>query len=176
MTETTKKIIELIEPYMDKTLSKWCLVNLYINLPDEWWYWINLKSYYSICEYLWYKISFTYLNSNKYRGDVWFFGSDFEKQVFLDLENYTIQDSKSLQYHSDDWKYWYDIIWHYDITAVLRYIKSKWIFTMPQWIDTIFFYKINNDTEYSIPNKPLHLYSKQEDKELLDSLISLKNE
>lgn len=69
------------------------------------------------------------------------------------------------------------IIWHYDITAVLKYLYEKWIYdeiisemfirfqTMKNinWWDTIF-----------IPNKPLHLYSEQEEKQLLDLLIKLK--
>lgn len=71
MTETRKQIIELIEPYMDKTLSFWCLVfrrqsedihivsnvsdcKRWISCPIDWWGSIILNTgedYYEIGHY-----------------------------------------------------------------------------------------------------------------------------
>jgi len=73
------------------------------------------------------------------------------------------------------------ILWHYDITAVLKYIKSFdsimcYVFDKRFWKWDVFqIYKLaDTDQEfwyYYIPNKPLHLYTEQQDK---DTLIILK--
>lgn len=70
------------------------------------------------------------------------------------------------------------ILWHYDITAVLEYIvrAAKYLIKL----------HINNRKKlieivylwwwallWEIPNKPLHLYTKQEEKELLELLQKL---
>ena len=73
------------------------------------------------------------------------------------------------------------IIWHYDITAVLKYIENNRI--EKSWYDR---YDYFTYTKYliqfwkreewfdAIPNKPLHLYSEQEEKDLLELLLKIK--
>lgn len=120
ITETRKAIIELIEPYMNKALSEWCLV-IWVDWDDEF-----MKIY-----------------------DWW----------------------------STD--YIIDTIWHYDITAVFKYIwKSNWILT---WKYSLHFDDENHYIEekstskiYKIPSKPLHLFTEEEDENLLDLLLKLK--
>jgi hypothetical protein len=76
------------------------------------------------------------------------------------------------------------IIWHYDITAVLKYIKinggkinmqekTDW---NAMYIKVEYLYLWDDDYDYyHIPNKPLHLYTEQEEKDLLELLLKLKN-
>lgn len=74
------------------------------------------------------------------------------------------------------------IIWHYDITAIWWYINSinpNWVW--PYYFDSIAISKEHYiltptwDNDYArIPNKPLHLYTEQEDKDLIDLLLKLK--
>ena len=128
MNETRKKIIELIEPYMEKELSFGCIIEHNLTKKQE-----------VVIESVW-----------KYHTTLNFY-ANCEKE---DIE-----------------KSW-TIIWHYDITAVMKYIKRKWIFTLPHWIDNIYFRDEFIDKEYSIPNKPLNLYSEEEEKNLLELLQS----
>lgn len=74
----------------------------------------------------------------------------------------------------------YKIIWHYDITAVLKYIYSKWYYWSYYSKNCIEFADKNcvDDqedwtTEFSIKNKPLHLYTEEENKDLLQLLKKL---
>ncbi len=66
------------------------------------------------------------------------------------------------------------IIWHYDITAVLKYFKLK------HWLSDLFIMKHSIifldkwKAYFDIPNKPLHLYTEEEEKRLLDLLINIK--
>ena len=120
ITETRKDIIELIEPYMDKTKEVQIKTNQ-IFISEEWFY-----------ERTWDKI----LCIN-----------------FIDT-----------------------YLGFYDITSIEKYIISKW-----------YEIQIDNDSEWdekyilyfwkyvgNFNNKPLHLYTEEEDKQLLDLLIKLK--
>ena len=71
------------------------------------------------------------------------------------------------------------IIWHYDITAVLKYIENidsvvlwswEWNFCVCQddWGDFD-----NGKDRYLFPKKPLYLYTEEEDKLLLELLQKL---
>lgn len=141
ITETRKAIIELIEPYMDKTLSEWCLVKT------------NIKNYKFT------KVLFHWYQTTDYTG------RQFEYILCINW-NKTKIISK--------WK----IIWHYDITAVLKYIwKSNWIIN---WKYSLHFDDENNfinekstSKVFKIPSKPLYLYTEQEDKNLLELLKKL---
>lgn len=133
ITETRKQIIELIEPYMDKTLSEWCLFyNKFNNrLVKIWISWNITKD------------------------------KDWEYyELMFDL-------------HKID-----KIIWHYDITAVLKYIwNNNWNFQQTYKDDFIWMTWKNLENSISdiaIPNKPLHLYEEQEDKQLLELLTKIK--
>lgn len=67
----------------------------------------------------------------------------------------------------------------YDITAVLKYIYSNWDWTTDVWYSYIWLYttqmmSLNTEKkELKIPNKPLHLYTEQEEKDLLELLNKL---
>jgi hypothetical protein len=70
------------------------------------------------------------------------------------------------------------IIWHYDITAVLKYIQSiKWRTLKIRFLGYFEIYDIYPDGErlmWYINNIPLRLYTKQKEKELLELLLKLK--
>lgn len=73
------------------------------------------------------------------------------------------------------------VLWIYDITAVLKYIYDKceewkW-YESYQWdkfLIEIYSDDIEEDNTWAFPNKPLHLYSEQEEKDLLKLLLKLK--
>lgn len=124
MTETRLKIIELIEPYMDKSLSEWCIY-LYNNIL------YNTR-----------------------------FQETLEHNFLLEIKKWRIK-----------------ILWHYDITAVLKYINknvSIWVELDRFWVAFIISNKLNGWIDFVL-NKPLHLYTDQEEKELLELLLKLKS-
>jgi len=141
MTETRKAIIELIEPYMNKTLCEGCITK-------QWRY----------SKIIWKDYNENWEFNNRYR--------------FIDnWENYFTWPISTRE-----------IIWHYDITAIWGYINSInlwWVW--PYYFDSISiskeYYILTPtwDNDYArIPNKPLHLYTEQEDKDLLELLLKLK--
>lgn len=153
MTETRKAIIELIELYMDKTLSEWCLIK-----PD-WDNWEYNCILYKSDKYIWlYKIWTIPVQ----RVDFSWWYSNFETIYIDDFKNKEEE---------------YKIIWHYDITSVLKYIAiEKWIRYTEHWDDHIYFYDEISDISigkiaFKIHSKPLHLYTEEEEKELLNLLI-----
>ena len=69
------------------------------------------------------------------------------------------------------------ILWHYDITAVLKYIEQLFCVILEQWFFQLCdddWKRIENEFRNNIPNKPLHLYTEQEKKDLLELLLNLK--
>ena len=64
------------------------------------------------------------------------------------------------------------IFWHYDITAVLKCIREHILNCCHSYDDNFIYFKNNNDV-FEIPNKPLTLYSEQEDIKLLEILKKL---
>ena len=133
ITETRKAIIELIEPYMNKTLSEWCLVKDPSN---------QIAKIISIHE-------------------------NFYNVYYIWIWLWAIAKNCSLE-----------IIWHYDITAVLKYIDKYFISILCTkeitqdniiWFDETF----EEIETYNIPNKPLHLYDTNEEENLLKLLQSL---
>ena len=75
-----------------------------------------------------------------------------------------IRDMNPEQYKENEIKE----IWHYDITAVLKYIRKRWYEPRISLNPVNFIVCWNK-----IPNKPLHLYSEQENKDLLQLLKKL---
>ena len=136
ISKTRKAIIELIEPFMDKTLNEGCIIE---------WRWIYRKIV----------TNFHILWTHK----------DWEYTQIYPLSTQ----------RSWDWIYWaeIEIIGHYDITSVLKFITSKlpwgysWIRFSESWL-------IHFEWIWSIPNKPLHLFTEEKDKELLGILEQLK--
>ena len=153
MNKTRKKIIDIIEPFMDKTLSEGVLfienkrkakyadmINASIDWPQKAtfiWAWLN---------------------------------SDFREQEIRFVDNFwcnAIAKNKI------------KIIWHYDITAVLKYIDNNWYVNYNNLIDKIIVEKFPEWREVvpfyvgEISKKPLNLFSDLEEKDLLDLLLKL---
>ena len=136
MTETRKQIIELIEPYMDKSLSDGCIVFWDKRYWKSEWRKTDTSEYWN-----WEKL----LHFN-FETWSWFVCNHIPKSM--------------------------KILWHYDITAVLKYIDDiTWNWFSILWDEIIISANLKN--EY-FPVKPLHLYTEQEEKELLDLLNKLK--
>ena len=147
MNETRKQIIELIEPYMDKTLSFGCYIKpLYYKEEQD--------PVIFLCE-------------------LWKVASDWESYKYCVI-NKKIQWSDLVLFEDKE------IIWHYDITAILKYIWNKNpYFTSLSQDGSIVIYKTSEDlielkALWFIGNKPLHLFSDTEEKELLELLLKLK--
>ena len=102
-------------------------------------------------------------------------------------------DGIYLKYHKDKDLYETDIelnirgltvkiIGHYDICSVLKYIKQQeqFSFMFEEEDDDYFYFELKeqdfnwDQKTISIPLKPLHLYSEQEEKDLLELLLKLK--
>ncbi len=165
MTETRKQIIGLIEPYMDKTLSEGCLS--YVNDND------NL---YIAKQIIWdTDINFIW--------DIYIIDSIDNTWDTLYKDRYVnvyYNDTTELDYTLVKAKYLqWQILWHYDITAVLKYIESKWSdITMTKYVFNVVDKDIRDwqimKQYWIIANKPLYLYTEQEEKDLLDLLTKLK--
>ena len=153
MNKLQQEIIEIIEPYMDKTLSEGCL----IELLD----WDKYRKHFRIIEDLckdWDSPSMNFRTINV---------SNIRKAM-----------DKWIEHLHEDWDD-YKIIWHYDITAVLKYINENknfdWRVDINWWINLYTigddYSDVQNFTE--LPYKPLHLYTEQENKDLLELLKKL---
>ena len=158
MNNTRKEIINLIEDYMNKTLSEWCLVKT--KTVQIWWWVVDF-------------------------WQVLFLDEDGEIGIFYKQANYLYKynlEFEKEEYFSD----WIlKIIWHYDMTAVLNYINSKWYEYSKEYNEQIFIVETNIriDSEWntiwdfiwSFEIKPLHLYDANEEENLLKLLQSLNN-
>lgn len=143
ITETRKSIIELISPYMDKTLSNGIICNTQAYSRNNG---NNIsKNEYILTDYL------------------------FEQTGIYNYVN-TLEETK----HFSWVRYITKIIWHYDITALEKYIMSLWFviitYSNHKEISNYWF----NDWFWTFPNKPLHLYAEKEEESLLDLLLKLK--
>lgn len=136
MNETRIRIIELLEPYMDKTVSDGVIVRVKKTIQD--WELKDVEPYLTHC------------------------------------------------YHTGKGKYmkvWgrNDVVWHYSMDAVFKYMlefkfwyfvftndEYKFVYMVNMWYCTYL-----KETS-SIPNKPLNLYTEEEDKMLLDLLLKLQ--
>ena len=151
-----KEIMEIIQEYMDKTLSEGCYIEVWENSCD-------------ICspwEYCGHKRNYEYSRIQE------------DNTFKVDLDRYTMEDFNEIYTWYKDPTYWCKILGHYDITAVLKCIKSfHWImcYCFDDW-DKFQIYKLA-DTEgfwyFYIPNKPLHLFSEKENEDLLKLLKQL---
>jgi len=134
-----EKLIELLSPYMNKTLSEGC--------------YIKFKEIIEPHSNKLRKITYVYWKDNDY------FILDWSNNVFRDY-----------QFR------WGKILWHFDITSVLKYINRNkinltWVLKVDYINDKIWFYL--NWFIFSIPNKPLNLYTKKELEDLYNLLIKL---
>jgi len=155
MTETRKQIIALIEPFMDKTLSEGCYIKSKSLFPCDYCNescdcdWETEIHYDKII-----LISKEYRDWKDYLGVI--------RWNFSNINTYIPIDND------------YKILWHYDITAVLKYFWKYWKNINTNWDDTKFIIKTMNAVYWRIPNKPLHLYTEQEEIQLLNLLNKLK--
>jgi len=134
MSEEQIEIMNIIEPYMDKTLTEWC----YCKQQD----WCLIKLNKDRADEL---ISFRYVT-----WAVWGW--------IIERENVG------------------EILWHYDITAVLKYIEEIIWMKKYKIYQDCFVLEENNNWKMrfiKIPNNPLHLYTEQENKDLLKLLKKL---
>lgn len=110
---------------------------------------------------------------------------EFMSWWFFRLKETPFYDKKTDQYYTvtpyaEIENYIRRPLWHYDITAVLKYIKQvHWVYfsitpncmfikiMVEDWINPI-------HSIWMFPNKPLHLYTEQEEKDLLNILVNLK--
>ena len=149
MTETRQKLIELIEPYMDKTLSEWCFIK------------------FSIQQILWDYITIIVpIITMEEEDDNW-----WKYFKYLHPNNIISKGCYSIRWCPQNW---IKILWHYDRTAVFKYIRSCGTDSINTEKDC--FLIINNKfiENIKIPNKPLNLYTEDEEKELLDLLLKIK--
>jgi hypothetical protein len=69
----------------------------------------------------------------------------------------------------------FKIIWHYDITSLIKYIADKWEIELDwEWFWTIY----NHTWEqylWKIPNIPLNLYNDEQEKTTLNLLLKLES-
>ena len=132
MNKLQQEIIEIIEPYMDKTLSEGCLIK---DKADD--------------------------------NSIEIIKVDKEMKIEWNKVIYTCDTTELIK-----------IIGHYDITAVLKYIDAT---VWNSYLDFLGYsqYEIVLYDKYSklrmeIPNKPLHLFTEQENKDLLEILKELQ--
>lgn len=161
MNDTQKQIIKLIEPYMDKTLSEGCIFKM------------------------------------KHHGSSIFTISLIERDIIYITKDFPNEWVDSIWIKKNNIE---KILWHYDITAVLKYIHnfrpktweldtdSKTIISMIlDWNEFVINFEYPKITlmmgepkitlhkyVWFTPNKPLHLYSEQEEKDLLELLLKLR--
>jgi len=146
MTETRKELINILSDYMDKTLSEGCLVK-FMGEP----------------------VSFITKDKDEDWDDIYILNVWNRCEIWICPP----------------------ILWHYDITAVLKYIEKEWlknydveIEIVIDWDDINILWEtwyFNNENwtwctdyfDYTIQNKPLYLYTKQEEESLLELLNTL---
>jgi len=145
MNKLQQEILEIIKPYTDKTLSDGCIIGRGKRL-FRYLYRLPDKDFHRFMthEYNW--------DIKLARFQKWKLSIEAVFGAWIEEE----------------------ILWHYDIIAVEKYIHNNW------WIGLKFIkgnidYKevwINGKT-FIFPNKPLHLYNEQENKDLLELLNKL---
>lgn len=155
MNEIKQTIIWLIELaenntwhiYMDKTLSRWCII-------FHWWKYREIFS-------IW----------NKFKVVNWI-KEDWYIIEYIDNDNSWIS-IRSLHILKTDLK----IIWHYDMTAILKYIEDQYETPeTPHKIeisDMSFHLLRSKHINNQFPNKPLYLYTEKEETDLLNLLLKL---
>jgi len=152
MTEARKEIINIIEPYMDKSLEIWCYLQDISRLEHR-------------------KEQDNYKDSENFDVDLIImqeYDKTFDCYEFSNIP-YSLKKEEIEQK--------YKILWHYDITAVLKCIRCLELINKFAAI-IVFedrFWIIYKGKKYTIPNKPLHLYSDTEEKHLLDLLKNYAN-
>ena len=144
MTETRKKLVQLLEPYMEKELDVWSIIE-----------YNNKLGLHQIFIKEW---DFFYIKPLYYNWWILIRKKVLEKEINEKL-------CKN--------------IWHYDISAVFKYIYNSWKVIMN---NDISIYEKEIFLEYKqwmkmikILNKPLHVYTEDEEKDLLKRLSDLIN-
>jgi len=150
-----KEILEIIEPYMDKTLSFGCIFKRWkdtYKYVDMWSNWIIIT-------------------------DCWDLEDVIDASYFDKISDSITERFERMK---ESCKKEFDIIGHYDITAVLKYIEGN-IQDKDSIILSVYWelQKINTDTWdyietlFDTKNKPLHLYTEEEQANLLRLLKTI---
>lgn len=161
MKETRKAIIELIESFMDKTKSRWVLYKILKDFDYSacWWI-IRNKLPNRIKIYKWNYLELSHFN--------------FWEWILFDFKSFEYLEDMQMLLDENI----IERIWHYDITAVLKYIEKHSI-SFPNIIIACDYLNIdfikNWDKRVWLKCKPLHLYTEEEDKNLLELLQNLWN-
>ena len=177
MIETRKQLLEILSNHMDKTLSEGCLFMFEEKMYDDF-------SIDNIFRLDWFKYDShdeDYNCKPDYIIEI-LWSSEFFSPNYNEIHRHTIDNEyNSIEESIKEWLWWAKILGHYDITAVLKYIEERvdWIDFISENKDVATIYYIDwfwerfLDEVINIPNKPLHLYTQQEDKELLKLLKKL---
>lgn len=169
MNTTRKQIIELIEPYMEKSPTIWCLIR-----TKYWKPWDDTMND-DMTPTDWFYSS---LQTNRKFESIWTIDFKDINWDYWELDDFikTYKDTYNTNSYWNKYLYLeYEILWHYDITAVLKYISKK-VYTISVDIDwRMYIYKniedlVEQQWIWVLEDKPLHLYSEQEEKDLLDLL------
>lgn len=121
--------------------------------------WCLINNYFIIWNMLYWYWTECFLEEIKNDCVIYFYMTDYNNKetFYLDIDK---------------------IIWHYDITAVDSFIIWIWeeltYRVIIAWTQSKAVLDKNDNFIWNYPNKPLHLYTEEEDKQLLDLLIKLK--
>ena len=158
-----KEIMEIIQPYTDKTLSEGCYINIWSDYDLDL---IKICDNPKVDKSGW--ICILYFQSVK-EIDHWHY-----KELQVCNHKMSLDNIEELNKH---------IYWHYSISAIERYLISRnknSNYIKCEIIDSESsdnprkIYNINWK-EYIIPNKPPHLFNERQNKDLLKWLKELCN-
>jgi hypothetical protein len=160
----------LIEPYMEKDFSDKCIVRA-IGIDNQ------LYQYWEVKDFFNWHIKIVYETCTN----------------SFNMENILLVNNAKIIFTDEFWqqKNKIKILWHYDITAVLKYFEEHFYSWWKLWPNIINIEKDYIEIQeikemckcdipkrftivWKFPNKPLHLYTEEEDKNLLDLLVNLK--
>lgn len=129
-----KEIMEIIQDYMDKTLSEGC--------------WIRKWTIY-------WKVLFIDDWSVYNKWDIFYSRDNGKKEDRIERGQTYIN------------------LWHYDTTALLKYIHIKLNYVRLEDNECFCIHTMMWEGLWQFPNKPLHLYTEEENNNLIDLLNKL---
>ncbi len=161
----TREIIELIRPYMNKTFTSWCM---YIwgdkhyprtDILDRYKSYIECDCRVGTCAWAamtnWYCLS-------RWCNNKWTSWSTSTPKICEECA----RKKNKCQFCG---KY-LEIIGHYEMTALQKYFRTKWIVMSYSWDNYVLSVFKTREIIWEIPHKPLNLYSGQENINLLKFL------
>ena len=173
MDKLQQEIMEIIEPYTDKTLSEGCVIITRTNQAWDYSFSDDMIWDDSTCSRINDKWEFKDMDNDYRTIDDW-------NYIYSELTGKWELNGKTWEYPM----YTLKVLWHYDTTAVLKYIEDKWWeYRNLHWKIRIQHWHITEEVEWvnltsvnviwNLEIKPLHLYTKQENILLLELLKTL---